>query len=370
VYGEKVKDEDRVWRVEKRLGTKRRLIPEAPSYGPDVTPSPDVLAIEDRALEFRDTPEMWPAALQEQGRPASVILATDEPLFEGALWTKLLKEHRDRLTVIVPADALRACGAAIRAPLSWDRTIEETAAELLGDRFASGLALVRRAVVVFGTDGAASFTRLPVLGAPADGLSERVQFETCLYDPACLEGSWAAKRPGLALNATGIIAAAMVRHELEPESYPLYLALGRGLATARESHYRGAGTVAKGCLGPSAKDMIGLFHPKSGEPAATYFTAFPHHILNDPKLALKPATQSDLLEDFTGVGLDSVVSTGIDIVLRGADLALKPVPKANFGKYFTVDRDEIERINSIRNLIITYLNNAKDARPLSFAVFG
>jgi hypothetical protein len=197
-----------------------------------------------------------------------------------------------------------------------------------------------------------------------------VQFETCLYDPACLEGSWAAKRPGLALNATGIIAAAMVRHELEPESYPLYLALGRGLATARESHYRGAGTVANGCLGPAAKNIIEMLHPKDGEPAATYFTAFPHHILNDPKFALKPATQSDLLEDFTGVGLDSVVSTGIDIVLRGTDVALKPVPKANFGKYFTVDRDEIERINSIRNLIITYLNNPKDTRPLSFAVFG
>jgi hypothetical protein len=344
--------------------------PEAPSYRPDVPPSPDVLAIEDRALVFRDTPEMWPAALQEGGRPASVILATDAPLFEGALWRKLLKEHRDRLTVIVPADALRACGAAIRAPLSWDRTIEETAAELLGDRFANGLALVRRAVVVFGTDGAASFTRLPILGVPADGLAERVQFETCLYDPAYLERSWAAKRPGLALNATGIIAAAMVRHELEPESYPLYLALGRGLATARESHHRGAGTVGNACLGPSAKDIIGLFHPKTGEPAATYFTAFPHPILNDPKFTLRPATQSDLLEDFTGAGLDSVVSTGIDIVLRGADAALKAVPKANFGKYFTVDRDEIERINSIRNLIITYLNNPKDTRPLSFAVFG
>lgn len=128
--------------------------------------------------------------------------------------------------------------------------------------------------------------------------------------------------------------------------------------------------MANGCSCPSAKDILGLLHPHSGEPAATYFTAFPHHILNDPKLGLKPGTQSDLLEDFTGVGLDSVVSTGIDIVLRGPDIALKPVPKANFGKYFTVDRDEIERINSIRNLIITYLNNPKDTRPLSFAVFG
>jgi hypothetical protein len=370
VRGEKFKDEDRVWRVKKHLGAKRPSHRKAPSYGPQVTPSPDVLALEDRALAFRDGPQMWPAALGKEGRPARVILATDAPLFEGALWRKLLEEHRDRLTVIVPADALRACGAAIRAPLSWDRTIEETAAELLGDRFAPGLALVRRAIIVFGIDGAASFTRLPILGVPAEGLAERVRFETCLYDPAYLEGSWAAKHPGLASNATGIIAAAMVRHELEPESYPLYVALGRGLAIARETHYRGAGTVAGGCLGPAAKDMIGMFHPKRGEPAATYFTAFPHHILNDPKLALKPATQSGLLGDFTGVGLESVVSTGIDVVLRGADVALKPVPKANFGKYLTVDRDEIERINSIRNLIITYLNNLKDTRPLSFAVFG
>jgi len=128
--------------------------------------------------------------------------------------------------------------------------------------------------------------------------------------------------------------------------------------------------VANNCPSPSAQNIGGLLHPKVGEPAATYCTAFPHNILNDPKLGLKPATQSDLLEDFIGVGLESVVSTGIDIVLRGADVALKPVPKAIFGKYFTVDRDEIERINSIRNLIVTYLNNPKDGRPLSFAVFG
>ena len=229
---------------------------------------------------------------------------------------------------------------------------------------------VRRAVVVFGTDGAASFTRLPIHGAPSAELSQRVQFETCLYDPACLEGFWAAKRPGLILNAVEIITATMVRHELDPESYPLYIALGRGLAAAREFHQKGAGTVANNCPSPSAKNIGGLLHPNSGEPAATYFSAFPHRILGDAEFGPKPATQSDLLGDFAGLGLDSVVSTGIDIVLRGADDALKPVPKANFGKYFTVDRAEIERINSIRNLIVTYLDNPKDGRPLSFAVFG
>jgi hypothetical protein len=70
------------------------------------------------------------------------------------------------------------------------------------------------------------------------------------------------------------------------------------------------------------------------------------------------------------MGLDCVVSTGIDVVLRGPEVALAPVPKASFGRYFTVDRTETECLNSIRNLIVTYLNNPKDTRPLSFAVFG
>ena len=392
--GQKVKPKDRIWRMEKHLGIKRPPNPELPSYDPDAPGSPDILVIDDRALGFRDTPEIWPEALRQgirptcdsaadmksnvgatpglarDDRPRSVILATNEPLVEGALWGKLLKEHRGQLTVIVPVDALRSCGAAIKAPLSWDTTIEETAAELLGDRFASSLAVVRRVVVVFGTDGAASFTRLPLHGGPGDGLSERVQFERCLYDPECLEGAWAAKRPGFAPDATRIVTAALVRHELDPGSYPLYIALGRAVAAARESHASGAGRVGDGRPDFSTKSLGELLHPKDGEPATTYFTAFPHGILDDSKLNARPATQSDLLEDFTGAGLASVVSTGLDVVLRGPDIALKPVPKASFGKYFTVDRSEIERLNSIRNLIVTYLNNPKDSRPLSFAIFG
>ena len=368
--GEKFKDEERIWRIEKHLGTKRQTNPEMPSFAPEATASPDVLVIDDRGLGFRDTPEAWPTALREGGSPASIIMATVEPLTAGVLWEKLLQDYRDRLTVIVPADALRSCGAAIKAPLSWDATIEETATELSGDRFANSLALVRRVVVVFGTDGAASFTRLPLHGAPGGGLSARVQFERCLYDPEFLEGAWTAKRPGVAPNAIGIATAALVRHELEPGSYPLYIALGRALAAARQSHASGAGPLSSGCAELSTTNVADLLHPPDGEPAGTYFTAFPHGILEDPKLRSRPATQSDLLEDFTGVGLASVVSTGIAVVFRGLEVALKPVPKAHFGKYFTVDRNEIERLNSIRNFIVTYLNNPQETRPLSFAVFG
>ena len=351
------------------LGFKRQRKPKL-SWGRDVTASPDVLAIADCSLGFRDTPENWPAALRQGGRPEHVILTTVAPLFQGQLWGHLLKVCGDRLTVVVSADTLRSYGAAIRAPLSWDATIEETTGELLGERFANRLALVRRVVVVFGTDGAASFTRLPLHGTPGGGLSERVQFERCLYDPDFLEGTWAAKRPGLVRHTVEIGAAALVRQVLDPGSYPLYVALGRALAAAREYHAKGAGSLSQSRPDLSMKYLSRILHPEKGEPASTYFTAFPHGTFDDTKLRARPATQSDLLEDFTGAGLDSVVSTGVDVVLRGPEVALKPVPKANFGKYFTVDRSEIECLNSVRNLIVTYLSNSKDTRPLSFAVFG
>ena len=65
-----------------------------------------------------------------------------------------------------------------------------------------------------------------------------------------------------------------------------------------------------------------------------------------------------------------MLSTAIDVVLRGPKVALKAVPRASFGKYFTVDREETERINALRNLIVGYLKNPKDTRPLSVTVFG
>jgi DNA polymerase III delta prime subunit len=55
---------------------------------------------------------------------------------------------------------------------------------------------------------------------------------------------------------------------------------------------------------------------------------------------------------------------------RGPKVALAAAPKARYGAYVTVDRDEIERINAIRNLILSYQGNPDDRRPLSIAVFG
>ncbi len=367
--GKKAAPKDQVWRIDEFLGAQRCASAGRLAYESDQIDNPDVLLIEDLNLGFRDDESLWPKALQEAGARTAVILRTCAPLCGGPLWQRLL-QRRDRLTVVVSAEALRARGAGLTAPLSWDQTIEEIATEFEGARFANDLALVRRVIVQFGADGAASFTRLPLCGELERGLSERVSFERCLFDPESLEGAWTAKRPGLGSDGTSMLAAAMARHEIDPQGYPLFLALGRGLAAIRKAHENGGGPARNGLFSLSTEALRAVLQPVKGEPEAAYYTAFPHSLLDDEKLRQRPATKSDLLRDFTGSGFESVVSTGIDVVLRGVEVALQAVPKATYGKYTTADRDEIERLNSIRNSIDGYLGNPKDARPLSFAVFG
>jgi hypothetical protein len=56
--------------------------------------------------------------------------------------------------------------------------------------------------------------------------------------------------------------------------------------------------------------------------------------------------------------------------LHGVAQTLDPAPKARYGSFLTVDREEIEHINEIRRLIVSYRASEADRRPLSLAVFG
>lgn len=80
--------------------------------------------------------------------------------------------------------------------------------------------------------------------------------------------------------------------------------------------------------------------------------------------------ESNLLRDVTGYSHEYVAAKAFQIVMRGAKNALSNVPIASYGNFLTADREEIERVNAIRKLIISYLDNPQDKKPLSLAVFG
>jgi hypothetical protein len=346
----------RAWRVSQFLGYAG-----APAWSivSQDTPSPDLLVLDDLNMGFRDDPTSWPMALQEGGAPKNIILKTTVPLSTGALRAKLLDAFADRLDVVLPVSALRYRRASISKALSWDRAIEETAREFDVGVSATDLGQVRRVVVHFGASAVASFTR--------GGRLERF-----LYHPEDLEGVFESRRPGMVPGATSIFAAALARHIVAPENYPLYIAFGRALAARRAQHETGGGPAE--CFSGAAADRAvrDALHPPAGapEPARIFYTTPAHRLLDDLALRDQPDTASDLLRDLTGVGYEYVAAKAADVVLRGPAVALAPAPRARYGRYFTIDRQEIERINAIRNLIVAYKKNPNERRPLSIAVFG
>jgi RyR domain/ATPase family associated with various cellular activities (AAA) len=370
---------DRVWRVCRHLGLVQPVATPDLQAEAEADPSnPDILLIDDLGLGFRDNPSRWPQALRDDGELKSIILKCGVPLVRSSLWEYLLKHHADRLTVIVPVHLLRARGAKISAPLSWDLTIEEIAREFKSGTSAGDLARVRRVIVPLQTDGAASFSRLdpyPLPKKPKPGLRSSMEFERCLYDPANLEGSWETTRPGSVIDGPSLIAAAMVRHELSPETYPLFIALGRALAAARAAHTNGAGPAGKRDFAAPITAVQKTLHPqsKTDEPARIYYSAFSHECLDNVEQRTQPgkdvAPESDLLRDLMGSDRASAIGLAIEVVLQGPKM-LAAAPQARIGNFFTVDRDESERLHSVRNLILTYKAHLEDKHPLALAVFG
>jgi hypothetical protein len=292
------KEDARVWRICRHLG----MTPSTATFHASDTgdsPNPDVLLIDDLGLGFRDDSDLWPKALKAGGRPKSIILKCDAPLVRSKLWEYLVPDHADRLTVIVPIHLLRARGASISAPLSWDLTIQEIAREFESGTSAGDLARVRRIIVPLCTDGAASFSRLDPYAGPKASLLPRLQFERCLYDPANLEGAWEVTRPGSVIDSSALVAAAMVRHELSPETYPLFIALGRALRAARAAHADGAGPVDKLNFAKPIVAVKEAFHPppERVEPAGIYYSAFSHECLDNieprTRTAKDPAKKSE-----------------------------------------------------------------------------
>jgi hypothetical protein len=382
------KPKEQVWRIHRFLGYQLPPDGAQPLMIEEDMPDPDILALDDLGGSFRQKAELWPLALQDGGKPKSIILKAHAPLAVGPLWDKLLNDHRDVLTLVTPVEAIRARRSkAISRALSWDRTIEELVREFEDGASAHDLARCRRVVVHFKEAGVAVFTRCPLkvdetssrcsMGAsePSAQMSEQVRLERFLYHPLELEGTWRSKLPGDNYGASSIMSAAVVRHELRAGDYPLVVAMKRAALAIRISQEIGGGSdrFSADAANVDIRRALHSLDEKDQKVFTTlepYCTTFPHELLSDSEMRGQPASRSDLLRDLTGAGKEYVAALATDVVVRGWEQPLKLTPKAIYGKYMTVDRDEIERINEVREMIAAYRASAEQRKPLSIAVFG
>ena len=227
-------------------------------------------------------------------------------------------------------------------------------------------------MVLFGRCGVGVFSRVPL--SPGESKPPAtLQFERFVFDPAHLEGTWAPDLQGTSFGTASVMTAAFAGHILSQPQPSTHLTVSRGLAAAREMHRVGGGHDEAGFNLDAVGSSV-FANATKGHPELTYKSAFPRELLDRPVLSKKgelpPPGKQTLLTDALGLASAFLAIGAENIVRYGRDQPLRSVPRLQYGKYFTVDREEIERLNTVRNLILDYTDNTADKLPLSLAVFG
>jgi hypothetical protein len=365
-----------IWRVEEFLGLDRGRIDEVVdaadgadrASAADEPAAADLVILDDADLGFRAARGLWPVALRVAGKAAAaattpkesprpwVILKMTCPVASGDLWRRLLRDHADRLVVVMTLNDLRLSDVKISRELSWERIAGDLARELVRHPAVNGLIHCAHVVVSLGTGGAVLLSRRGPLDVQLDRLDE----PDChvFFDPESIENSWAEQYPGAVIGYTTCLVGGIARELLlDPAEPNVHRGIRSGLAASRALHLAGYG--AADCESGRA----GLAFPACD--VAAELAKEPR----DFEVAQIPQPVSDswsILEGRYPEGLEPVAEA---IARDGVEIALKGVPIGSFGKFLTVDRGEIEGFRSIRTLMREY-DSEPAPRPLNIAVFG
>jgi hypothetical protein len=366
-----ISSKEKTWRISELLGCEKPAEAKVLKLG-NPPNNPYLLVLDDLGMgSFKDLTAL--NDLLAKHVPNYIVLKLSS-LLAAEAWLEFLKIYKDKVTIILSADALRERGAAISMGLSWDRTIEETVEEFKSGLSSWDLAHFRRIIVQFGCEGVASFSREVIRfngneNKPSFEMIPTAQMEHFLYHPREHEGAFKARRPGKIFGAATILTASVVRHLIRSKEYPIFVALGRAMAAVRINHDLGGGKedFNPDYAHPSIRQIFLTAIDAKEKPEDTFACAFNRDLFSGKSGA---SHGSNLLQDIIGTGLEYVAAKAQEVIYDGVSKALRYAPMACYGDYFTVDREEIERINSVRNLIIQYQKNAKETRPLSIAVFG
>jgi hypothetical protein len=369
-----------VWRVRELLGITRAAH-QAPVKLESDTPDPEIIVLDDANLGFRADRTQWPQAIATPGAANSprpwIVVKMAKPLVQGDLWKELYERWADRLIVILSVKDLRLSEVQISSELSWERTAQDVAWELVYNPRVNAISRCAHVVVSFNAAGAMWIKR--------EENEARVEKDaivppkcTLLFDPLVIEGMWEQNHPGLMVGYNTCLTASIV-HELmtRPDKPDIADGVKAGLCALRQLHeegyeYQNSGLSRGEITFPYAK-IARVLESCEGKPFGVAEVQFPTRLL-DSELAThdtKPIIAGNwtILQQGQS-GATELESLAAKILSNGAEAALKEVPLGKFGDLLTVDRREIESFRSIRSLVNEYCSQEKVKRPLSIAVFG
>lgn len=326
------------WRIAEFLGSDVAGAETTPA----VTEGPrhiDTLLLVDHAQGYRDDPcgveELLAAA------PRSILWQTGAPLSGSPLAERLLAAHADALTVITSSDELRKAGHQVGYALSWEQLTEEIAAAVACDP----LSAARRVIVVIGGAGAL--------------IIEREQPAELVFDARTQEGDWGARFPGIGA-AYGRCVDAAVALALSSTGEPrVSAALECGLAAARVAHLEGFRVDLE-------RDVFADPFPLEAVAAA---------LVGDTdqfaSVVYRPEKGASILAQTYADG--ELAGVAAATAVNGSSSLPRGIPVESVGEWVSVDRNEIESLRSLRNIMCEYVAqhlHSGGQRPLSVAVFG
>ncbi|HSB12037.1 MAG TPA: RyR domain-containing protein [Blastocatellia bacterium] len=364
-YDEKrARDKDKpkgAWRVSEFLGLDRCAADCAPEgagwrHVVDDTPA-QIVVLDDADLGFRRLHELWPKSVTSGKGEPWIVLKMARPVAQGELWEHLHKTRADRLIVVMTVNDLRLTEVQISRELSWERTAQDLAWELVYNPKLNALSHCAHVVVSFETAGAFLLSREPDPRAAGAAHSSKL-----FFDPAVIEGEWTANHKGKMIGYTSCLTAGIVRQLMVSQEDPdIDAGVRAGLAAMRTLHLEGYGV--RGSTAPEAA----LAFPIETIAAALAKDSDKFAVARVQGPSSSETGFWTILEDRYSGTLESVAE---QIVKDGAGDALRGVPLGQFGKLLTVDRREIEGLRSVRTLVAEYCRKQRQKRPLSIAVFG
>jgi hypothetical protein len=311
----------------------------------------DLVVLDDAGNGFRDEEEVWPLAVTTTGHKPLVILKMSRPLQTGGLWQRLRRDHDQNLVVVISADDLRAEGVKISRQLSWERTAMDFVWQMANNHNLDDLKQCRNLIVRFGLDGAIHYYQ-----------GEAGPEAQLYYDPLRQEGGFKEEvgRGGMIGLSIAFVAALTDR------------IAAAGLEGMGEG-------VRHGILSSRRLLKLGFVqsHSRPDYPGKAIFQPLPEEKKESPikAIALPRPGAPECAEPGYWTILGSQAQERLEEVANnfartGTDAVLDPVPVGQFGKLKTLDRTEIESLQSIKNLMGEYLQQVHQPRPLSLAVFG
>jgi hypothetical protein len=390
----KYEKESYVWRIEEFLGYGRAScsteddnveVRQCQDGKSQVMSDCDIIVIDDGGIVrdgnrfgFRFNKEAWMPIVDllsqdREGKKPWLVIKMSYPVGVGDLWSTIRENIsvQERVIVVVSADDLRCNEVLLSSNRSWEQTIQDIDREFEDNVVFQPLKKARHLIVNFGCEGAVWF----------DCSDKDKCQRIAVFDPGNLEGNWSRKNiKGMVMGSGCCFVAGIIKALCENMENPdMAEGIRRGLSARRTLMKHGHGQTSHQ-KEEYEEECCGEKRPEITEPGFPFEdvakTVCKHgaSVFSVVTLPLDINTKSGESWSLMDNGVLAKLGRPLygvarRVAVHGASV-LDNIPYCRFGSLYTVDRVELESLNSISSLVSEYVEYDKGSKPLSIGVFG